>query len=453
MKRISLCTYSKNRIEQVKRYFRFACEVMSSEDEIIYVDYNDPMYSANFVSKIPMDNIRVFKVDEVKYWNMNHARNCAGIKATGDILFFCDIDVFITKEIVDFIRKEVTENIFVMAGHHSGLTFGCCAITKEMYEKVNGYEEMFSGWGWDDTMMYEMLKANGYRSKVLPLQLEKNHIFPELNRREGNSQSREKFNKKLLDFILGEGLKVCNFQRTIGLGCKPYVPFQEKILIDVPNGLNDCLSMLNDELEYCYRCSLDFRSIYLHSNVYEFSDFFDFKEINYIKSEETPKIEEFNKVINRSVHLHTLKYLDTEHHVSNFLSIKDEILQKYNEYHDFVAIHCRSIYGNNKNMEDFLKENLKYIEKIVSENEKVCIFSDTDLIFDYLPTGPNIIHEKSGANDMENHLQRKKCFEITVHQLVKIGKCKEVYVTNGFFWQSAKALVNKNIIVKKLQDS
>ena len=218
---ISLCTYSRNRLEQVIEYFNFACEVLTDTDEIVYIDYGDPMRSGNYVSRLSKPNINAYRVDEARYWNMNHARNCAGVRATKDILFFCDIDVYITEEIVQYIRNEVNENTYVWGGFKSGLTVGSCAMTKQMYQKVNGYEEMFSGWGWDDACMYHMLGVNGYKSKLLPESTDKNHIRRDVHRREHNAQERGPFNKKLLDLIKGEGLRQCNYQRTIGIGCKP----------------------------------------------------------------------------------------------------------------------------------------------------------------------------------------------------------------------------------------
>lgn len=220
---ISLCTYSRNRLEQVIEYFNFAVDVLTEDDEIIYIDYNDPMNSGKYVNRLCKNNIKVYKVEEAKYWNMNHARNCAGIRANKDILFFCDIDVYITKEIVDYIRNEVNDTTYVWGGFTSGLTVGSCAMTREMYQKVNGYEEMFSGWGWDDACMYHMLGVNGYKSKVLPTAPDKNHIRRDVHRREYNAQERGPFNNKLLELIKQEGLRQCNYQRTIGSGCKPLV--------------------------------------------------------------------------------------------------------------------------------------------------------------------------------------------------------------------------------------
>ena len=94
-----------------------------------------------------------------------------------------------------------------------------------------------------------------------------------------------------------------------------------------------------------------------------------------------------------------------------------------------------------------MEKHIKQIEKIILENEKVCIFSDNDEIFNYLPSGKNIIHEQTGVQDMTQWKQRRSSSHIAMQHIVKLGKCKKIYVTRGGFWKLAKAFVNKDLIV------
>lgn len=221
-----------------------------------------------------------------------------------------------------------------------------------------------------------------------------------------------------------------------------------KILIDVKSGMNDCVSMLNYMLQYCHKNNISYDNIYFRSVLYEFSNYFDINTINYIKSDVIPKVELFNKLILVGKHVHTLKNIDKPYHVSNFLRLKNDIIKNHNEYNDYVAIHCRALYDNNYS--DFLNKYINKIEKIISENEKVCIFSDTDKIFNHLPSGKNIIHEKTGVRDMTSWIQRKASSHIAVDHIVKIGKCKQVYTTKGGFCKLAKAFVNKNLPITNI---
>jgi hypothetical protein len=223
-----------------------------------------------------------------------------------------------------------------------------------------------------------------------------------------------------------------------------------KILVDVKSGMNDCISMLNYMLQYCHKNNLSYNNIYFRSVTYEFSNYFDIKTINYIRSDDEPRLHLFDKVILIGSQGHTLKNIDQPYHVSNFLNIKQLLLKNHEEYRDYVGIHCRTLYGNYAFSTNFVDTHIKQIEKIISENEKVCIFSDSDELFKYLPTGKNIIHEKTGVEDMTKYKQRRSISDITVQHIVKLGKCKKIYVTNGGFWKLPKAFVNKNLLVNHL---
>ena len=220
MNPISICTYSRNRTYQVKKFVPKALESMSESDELVFVDYGDPQNSKDYVLSINDPRIKVVEVPGVKHWHMNHARNCSAVYAEKDILLFCDIDVYIEKESLDFIRKNVTDENFV-AGNNSALSHGSCAIKRIMYDTVNGYEEMFTGWGFDDHCMYRMLASNGFKLKRLPKCESDNNIEgSRFNYREHHDSTNTEFNQGLMNYISSKKIKRANFQRTIGYGAR-----------------------------------------------------------------------------------------------------------------------------------------------------------------------------------------------------------------------------------------
>jgi hypothetical protein len=241
-----------------------------------------------------------------------------------------------------------------------------------------------------------------------------------------------------------------------------------KTLLKIPTGLNDCISTINSELRNCFLSGRDYSKIYFYSPIYELSDYFDISKINYISKKSNVVESDYDIVINQRIPHRTRSWMEEEHNVKNFIQIKKEILEKHEEYRDYIGIHLRFTYSKwdhqivDKAFEDFLNQprglhlpKYSYIDKIkriIKDNKKVCIFSDSDGIFDYLPIENDIIHEKPGCLNMELNKNRDLFLEKTVHDIVKMGKCKELYVTVGSFWELAKVFVDKNLIVKKLEN-
>lgn len=236
--------------------------------------------------------------------------------------------------------------------------------------------------------------------------------------------------------------------------------------------MNDSFSTINAVLRDHFINRREYNNIYFQSPTYELTDYFDISNINYINKDSVIAESDYDFVIkNHLRHSPVGKWIGEEYHIKNFIQIKKEILEKHDEYRDYIGIHLRVTYAkvmsNDKNrlkdiFEKFLNEPrgsrfpkdsyIQTIKKIIHNNKKVCIFSDTDGVFDYLPIQDGIIHEKPGCLNMENKKNRNIFLEKTIHDLVKMGKCKELYVTKGNFWQIAGGLVNEKLIVKKLQN-
>jgi hypothetical protein len=241
-----------------------------------------------------------------------------------------------------------------------------------------------------------------------------------------------------------------------------------KTLLNIPTGLNDCISTINNELRNCFLRDRNYNEIYFYSPVYDLSKYFDISKINCLTKESNVIESDYDFVINQRISHRTRSWMEEEYNVKNLIQIKKEILEKHEEYRDCIGIHLRVTYNKRNNQiiaktfEDFLNRprglnQPKYsyidrIEKIIKYNKKVCIFSDSDGIFDYLPVGENVIHEKPGCLNMELNENRDFFLEKTVHDIVKMGKCKELYITMGSFWNLAKTFVDKNLIVKKLEN-
>jgi predicted glycosyltransferase involved in capsule biosynthesis len=217
MKSISLITFSKNRIEQVKRFFQANLSLLDVNDEVVYVDYNDPQNSKDYVKSLNDPRIKIVYVDDVEFWQMNHARNLGGKHATKDILFFLDVDCIMEPELVYTVRDMVNDECIVRGAHLANISGGSCAITRSNFLKVNGYEEMFTGYGEDDSSFYSVLLRVGIKSHMYS---GKQRLMECSGWREPACKDNLKFNQELSKLIRSMNIKRNNFQRTWGRGGK-----------------------------------------------------------------------------------------------------------------------------------------------------------------------------------------------------------------------------------------
>lgn len=158
--KLSICTFAKNRLEQVKRTLPHTLSILAHEDEIVFVDYSDPQNSGTWAKdNIHDDRIVVIWVPNMKWWHMNHARNCAGVNAKNDILVFMDIDNLPNIHCINAVRN-LPPKIWYGAGVGVNIS-GFAAIRKSDFWSVNGYEEALVGYGYDDTSMHIALGNMG----------------------------------------------------------------------------------------------------------------------------------------------------------------------------------------------------------------------------------------------------------------------------------------------------
>jgi len=157
---LSICTFAKNRLDQVKRTLPHVLSVLGPDDELVFVDYSDPQKSGLWAKENVKDNRLVLVwVPGMKWWHMNHARNCAGVNAGKDIFVFMDVDNLPSKDLVEAIRKMPPKTWY---GVGVGVNIsGFAAIRKSDYLEVNGYEEALVGYGYDDTGMHVAMNRLG----------------------------------------------------------------------------------------------------------------------------------------------------------------------------------------------------------------------------------------------------------------------------------------------------
>jgi glycosyltransferase involved in cell wall biosynthesis len=161
---ISLFTAVKNR----KEIFEDALKTWVKHkqiDEIIIVDWSSDKSLLSIINKYQNGKILLVRVKDQEKWVLSHAFNLAARLTTKDKILKIDADV---KILPDFFKKHTLQPGKFLTGnwekarnenetHLNGNAF----LYREDFFRVNGYNEFFKTYGWDDTDFFSRLEAIG----------------------------------------------------------------------------------------------------------------------------------------------------------------------------------------------------------------------------------------------------------------------------------------------------
>ena len=134
--------------------------------EVILVDDASQKFPAKpIVAEYPRDNIILYRIHKDYGFNAHGARNLGASVATGDWVFFIDMDQVLTPEFCESLIEQVSRTpkdhfVWVCESHNTHVrgvnpnTF-CARITD--FEKTGGYDEEIKGWHMGDRLFRERL--------------------------------------------------------------------------------------------------------------------------------------------------------------------------------------------------------------------------------------------------------------------------------------------------------
>jgi len=163
--KISFCTVSMNRLNHIKETIldNIKDNISYKNLEFVLLDYNsdDNLKSwikSNLSSFIDQGVLKYYRTEEPKSFHRSHSRNVALKLAKGDIVCNLDADNYLGKEFAHYINYQFSfkDKIFLTSGKHDG-SFGKVCIKKKDFINVQGYDEKFSGWGYEDEDLYKRL--------------------------------------------------------------------------------------------------------------------------------------------------------------------------------------------------------------------------------------------------------------------------------------------------------
>lgn len=131
--------------------------------EFVLLDYNSSDGLEDWAKRdlqkyIDLGVLHYYRTDEPESFHRSHSRNIAMKLGTGEILCNLDADNFLGKDFAFFINYQFSYNsqIFLTSGLRDG-SYGRLCVRRNDFLKTKGYDEVMSGWGYEDDDLYGRL--------------------------------------------------------------------------------------------------------------------------------------------------------------------------------------------------------------------------------------------------------------------------------------------------------
>ncbi len=160
---IAFITICKGRLHHLKQ--TLPTMAAQQPDELIVVDYSCPDSTGDWVEDA-FPQARVVRVPGQAGFNASRARNAGAAAATSEWLFFVDADILMATGLGDALRAGLRPgNFYRPQFRRDKGEFGSFACRAADFAAIEGYDEVFEGWGYEDTDLYERLALLGVRQQ------------------------------------------------------------------------------------------------------------------------------------------------------------------------------------------------------------------------------------------------------------------------------------------------
>ena len=178
--KISFLTSCMNRCNNLKKtYLENIANSKPTKNikvEFVLLNYNSKDDLDEWVNNNLLNadiDFKYLQTKRPKYFDMSNAKNILGKHASGDILCWLDADNYTYDGFVTFLADNFDKNKnLVFQVSWSKKTSGMCgriACTKKNFQKVGGYNEEFTGWGYEELDFCQRLKSFNCILREIPL--------------------------------------------------------------------------------------------------------------------------------------------------------------------------------------------------------------------------------------------------------------------------------------------
>lgn len=212
---ITVCMGRKQHIQQTLKK-----NILDNADypnvEFVLLDYNSKdklgeWVKQNMKKEIESGSLKYYRTEDPSFFHRSHSRNMAFRLATGDILCNIDADNYTGHGFATYINHKFLENknAFLIYNHmdyrkakRDLVGRFCCR--KEDFIAVNGYDETFANYGYEDKDIYERLKNAGREEMFIEHDRFLQSIQHEPALRHGNEAFSSQFKNYYISYISPE---------------------------------------------------------------------------------------------------------------------------------------------------------------------------------------------------------------------------------------------------------
>ena len=171
MAMVSFITTCKNRLSHIQETMPLLY-AEAAKEEIIFVDYGCTEGSSDWV-KAHYPKVKIVLVNDDPGFCAARARNIGASVANSPWLFFIDGDIKVKPGFLKWIKSNAKKGFYYRASATSNgkldkETWGSFLCGKQDYKTIDGYDEMFRGWGGEDDDIYARLTLSGIQQNFYP---------------------------------------------------------------------------------------------------------------------------------------------------------------------------------------------------------------------------------------------------------------------------------------------
>ena len=174
-KKIAFCITCMNRIEHIQATLlkNIQDNYLVDDVEFVLLDYNSAdglseWVAENFSEYIKEGILTYYKTFTPTAYHRSHSRNMAFKLANAELVCNLDADNFLGEGFASFLIEqfEREEGIFCSSNYHIRDVIGRICMRKKDFLQIRGYNEIFSGYGFEDVELTHRLKRNGLKQRV-----------------------------------------------------------------------------------------------------------------------------------------------------------------------------------------------------------------------------------------------------------------------------------------------
>lgn len=162
MSQFAFVTTCKGRLHHLQQTLPLI--VADAPDEVVVVDYGCPQRSGDWV-EANFPQVTVVRVTDDPGFHLARARNAGAAACTASWICFIDADVRIRPGFVAWMRGNARERRFYrqapVDGKRDPEAHGTAVCPHRAFKAIEGYDELFTGWGGEDDDLYDRLLSAG----------------------------------------------------------------------------------------------------------------------------------------------------------------------------------------------------------------------------------------------------------------------------------------------------